>query len=97
MKKISVLLIAIMLLAPASSYAIEFIDFNVEIFDHSSVGPGTNRTPIPIPEVSIDGYTLLFSTPCDGCRIFHYYPYGCNHFGSSLLPQRRLRVANHQR
>ena len=69
MKKISVLLIAIMLLAPASSYAIEFIDFNVEIFDHSSVGPGTNRTPIPIPEVSIDGYTLLFSTPCDGCLL----------------------------
>lgn len=23
----------------------------------------------PVPEVSIDGYTLIFSTPCDGCLL----------------------------
>lgn len=25
------------------------------------------RGPVLVPEVSIDGYTLFFGTPCDGC------------------------------
>ena len=49
--------------------ALEFITFDVEIFDHSSVGSGPNRGPVLIPEVSIDSYTLLFMTPCDGCLL----------------------------
>ena len=28
-----------------------------------------HRTPILIPHVGIDGYTLLFYTPCDGCTL----------------------------
>ena len=28
-----------------------------------------HRGPILVPEVSIDSYTLLFMTPCDGCLL----------------------------
>ena len=65
MKKYS-LLIVIMLLAHVSSFALEPIFFDVEIYDHSTVGPGPNRGPVLVPEVSIEGYTLFFGTPCDG-------------------------------
>ena len=32
-------------------------------------GIGAHRSPIAIPEIEIDGYTLLFMTPCDGCGL----------------------------
>lgn len=70
MKKYSVLLIAMMFMAHVSSYAaLEFIKFDYGIYDPTSVGPGTNRGPVLIPEVSIEGYTLFFDTPCDGCLL----------------------------
>lgn len=70
MKKYSVLLIALMFMAHVSSYAaLEFIKFDYGIYDPTSVGPGTNRGPVLTPEVSIDGYTLFFDTPCDGCLL----------------------------
>lgn len=28
---------------------------------------GLQKSPILVPEVSIEGYTLTFYTPCDGC------------------------------
>jgi hypothetical protein len=30
-------------------------------------GIGAHRSPVAIPEIKIDGYTLFFMTPCDGC------------------------------
>ena len=30
-------------------------------------GIGAHRSPVAIPEIKIDGYTLLFMTPCDNC------------------------------
>lgn len=30
---------------------------------------GGHRTPVRIPAVFIDNYTLYFNTPCDGCEL----------------------------
>ena len=30
---------------------------------------GLNRSPILVPEISLDGYTIIFDTPCDGCTL----------------------------
>ena len=28
-----------------------------------------HKSPIPIPEISLDDHTLYFDTPCDGCTL----------------------------
>jgi hypothetical protein len=30
---------------------------------------GQHRGPVFIPSISIDGYSLIFNTPCDGCML----------------------------
>jgi len=30
---------------------------------------GLNRSPILVPEISLDGYSVIFDTPCDGCTL----------------------------
>lgn len=30
---------------------------------------GQQKSPILVPEISIDGYTIIFDTPCDGCTL----------------------------
>lgn len=30
---------------------------------------GLQRSPILVPEVSLDGYIIFFNTPCDGCTL----------------------------
>ena len=42
------------------------IDFSVEGVDPTTTGNPLPRTPILIPSVSIEDYTLYFNTPCDG-------------------------------
>lgn len=43
------------------------IDLEAGYVNPSSGDIETPRTPIIIPHVGIDGYTLYFYTPCDGC------------------------------
>ena len=43
------------------------IDFGVGYEDPHNPFGDDPRSPILIPEVDIDGYTLIFYTPCDGC------------------------------
>lgn len=38
-------------------------------YDDPSYGTEQPRSPILIPHVGIDGYTLTFYTPCDGCTL----------------------------
>ena len=40
------------------------LDFQVNIYNPSN-NHGQHRSPVP--SVSIEGYTLYFNTPCDGC------------------------------
>ena len=42
------------------------ISLQVTIDDPTAGIPDPHRGPVLIPEVSIDGYELLFGTPCDG-------------------------------
>ena len=30
---------------------------------------GLQRSPILVPEISLDGYSVIFDTPCDGCTL----------------------------
>ena len=43
------------------------IDLDVEVIDPNADQDPYNRNPITVPQISIDGYTLYFYTPCDGC------------------------------
>lgn len=45
------------------------IPLEVGIDDPTSNHDNPQRTPVLVPEVSIDGYELLFGTPCDGCTL----------------------------
>ena len=37
--------------------------------DPNSGNEGQQKTPIIIPEINLEGYTLYFYTPCDGCTL----------------------------
>ena len=74
MKKRLLLLTLIMALLPLSSVCVsaqnpDDIDLEAGYVDPSSGDPGNQRSPILIPHIGINGYTLLFYTPCDGCTL----------------------------
>lgn len=45
----------------------EDLDLEIGYNDPINGGDGFERGSISIPHVGIDGYTLYFYTPCDGC------------------------------
>lgn len=45
------------------------LDLNVGYVDPNNGEPEIQRSPVSIPEVDIDGYTLSFITPCIGCTL----------------------------
>ena len=47
----------------------EGIVLYVGIIDPTKPDGPVKRSPIRIPSVSIDGHTLYFNTPCDGCTL----------------------------
>lgn len=47
----------------------EGIDFQVAILDPSIANEPIGRGPLVIPFVSLEGYTLYYVTPCDGCTL----------------------------
>ena len=67
----NLLLVLMAVLLPLSSLNVYAdpvgIPLQVEYDDPSDDQDNPQRTPVLIPEVSIDGYELLFGTPCDGC------------------------------
>ena len=61
-----------MTLLPLSSVRVSAVnpdDIDLEVgYDDPENGLNDDpKSPILIPHVSIDGYTLYFYTPCDGC------------------------------
>lgn len=59
-----------MALLPFSvSMQAEPLDLSVGYVDPNNGENETHRSPLFIPEVDIDGYTLSFITPCDGCTL----------------------------
>ena len=64
----------IMALLPLSSVRVsaedpDDIDLEAGYVDPENGQNDYPRTPILIPHVSINGYTLKFYTPCDGCTL----------------------------
>jgi hypothetical protein len=65
------LMMAFLLLTSISVNAKQPTDINLEAgyVDPEDEGGDPHRSPILIPEVGIDNYTLTFYTPCDGCTL----------------------------
>jgi hypothetical protein len=73
-KKRLLLFLMIMALLPLSSVRVSAEDPNDIDLEAGYVDPenGQNdypRTPILVPKVGINGYSLIFYTPCDGCTL----------------------------
>lgn len=68
MKRIVILLLALALL-PLSNVSVmaKTITFSVGYEDPQNPMDDDPRSPILIPEVDLEGYTMTFYTPCDGC------------------------------
>ena len=67
-KRFFVLLLTLALLPLSNLYVMaQPIDFGVGYVDPTDPKDDYPRSPILVPEVDIDGYTLTFYTPCDGC------------------------------
>ncbi len=72
MKKtfIFVLIMTLLPLASVSGYADPIrVPLQIMIVDPNAPQNNPNRNPIFVPEVSLDGYTLYFNTPCDSCTL----------------------------
>lgn len=69
MKKKCLFLVLLLALLPLSNLYVmaQPIDFGVGYVDPQNPEDDYPRSPILIPNVDIDGYTLTFYTPCDGC------------------------------
>lgn len=72
MKRLTVLLF--MFLLVGSSFADDPINYEEIPLQVSLVDPALNqgpirRSPVHAPSIGIDGYTLYFITPCDGCTL----------------------------
>ena len=67
-KRLFVLLLTLALL-PLSNLCVmaQPIDFSVGYEDPHNPFGDDPRSPILVPKVDIEGYTLTFYTPCDGC------------------------------
>ena len=69
MKKRFLFLVLLLALLPLSNVHImaQPIDFGVGYEDPANPMDDDPRSPILIPKVDLEGYTLTFYTPCDGC------------------------------
>lgn len=47
----------------------EDVDLQVGYEDPDDGNDGQQKGPVLIPDVSLDGYSLIFNTPCDGCTL----------------------------
>lgn len=62
------LLMGMLSFTNVSVYA-DSVDLQVGYEDPDEAYNGQHRGPILIPDVSINGYFLSLSTPCDGCTL----------------------------
>lgn len=71
-KKKFLLLVMTMVMLPLSSIQVSAtpsdVDLQVGYIDPNN-GDDSQRSPILIPQIGIEDYTLFFYTPCDGCEL----------------------------
>lgn len=72
MKKV-ILSFVLLLLASFSQASIQSmwsqLFLQVRIIDPTTHSNPIGRSPVSIPSLSLEGYNLLFNTPCDGCTL----------------------------
>ncbi len=68
-KKRLIILLLTLALLPLSSVSVmaRVINLNVGYVDPQNPQDDDKRTLTLVPEVDLEGYTLAFYTPCDGC------------------------------
>lgn len=68
-KKRLIILLLTLALLPLSNVSVmaKTVNFNVGYVDPDDTMDDDPRSPILIPEVDLEDYTLTFYTPCDGC------------------------------
>ncbi len=73
MERKRLLVLLMMALLPLSSVCVcadNPGDIDLEVgYDDPNLGSELPRIPIIIPHVGINGYSLIFYTPCDGCTL----------------------------
>ena len=74
MERKRLLFLLMMVLLPLSNVCVNAenpgnINLEVRIDDPEVDQDGHPRSPILVPHVGINGYSLLFYTPCDGCTL----------------------------
>ena len=47
----------------------EIVTLQVSDIDPTTQHGGIPKAPVQVPSVSLDGHTLYFFTPCDGCTL----------------------------
>ena len=65
-RNLFLLLLMAMFMLPSVRINAKPVEVPLEILDPSGDQNNPHKTPTIIPEVSIDGHTLYFNTPCDG-------------------------------
>ncbi len=65
------LLLLAMFLLPSVRMMADPIEVPLEVgyIDPSYDQDNPQKTPVLVPEIYIEGYTLYFVTPCDGCQL----------------------------
>ena len=63
------MLATVLTFSNASTVMADPIDLSVSIIDPDEGQPDEHRGPVFIPDVDLDGNTLSFVTPCDGCEL----------------------------
>lgn len=70
-KRLLTVLLMVMVMMPFTSMSAFAVPESVDLqYDDPSHGDdGLHKSPITIPEISLEDYTLFFITPCDGCTL----------------------------
>ncbi len=61
----------VMVMMPFTCMSVYAIPDGVDLqyIDPEYGDTGQTKSPITIPEIGLEGYTLFFITPCDGCTL----------------------------
>lgn len=70
-KRLLTVLLLVMAMMPFTYVSVYAEPDGVDLqYDDPGYGDdGLHKSPITIPEISLEGYTLYFYTPCDGCTL----------------------------
>lgn len=70
-KILKILTVAFMVIGYGNYASAEIVPVPLQVtdIDPSIIKDGQQRTPNQIPKLSLDGHTLYFDTPCDGCLL----------------------------